>query len=232
MFDYKNPKAAKLINFTSMLVIACSLAVAGTAKAAEADYTSMSSEKLAEYLIFDKKGFRLDQKTQEGDTVRERLTQDEIQKACSIKGGGTVDSKNAAKVSEIARKSTNLPKGSIKLGDWKKGESVARSGYGYRVGHKTDNHNKKKPGGNCYACHELDPNEIAYGTLGPSLKGYGKARGTSDAMLKYTYEVIYNPHAYFPCTQMPRFGANDVLTQEQIADVMAYLMHPDSPVNK
>jgi sulfur-oxidizing protein SoxX len=31
---------------------------------------------------------------------------------------------------------------------------------------------------------------------------------------------------------MPRFGANGFLTQEQIADVMAYVMHPQSPVNQ
>ena len=117
-------------------------------------------------------------------------------------------------------------------GDWKKGEAVARSGYGFRVGHKTDDHSGRQPGGNCYACHQLDPNEIAYGTLGPSLTGYGKTRGTGEAMLKYTYDVIYNPHAYFPCTKMPRFGALGTLTQQQIADVMAYVMHPESPVNQ
>ncbi len=132
----------------------------------------------------------------------------------------------------MAQESTVLPKGGVKLGDWKKGAKVARSGYGFRVGHKVDNHSKRDPGGNCYACHQMDPDEIAYGTMGPSLKGYGKMRGTGEAMLKYTYEVIYNAHAYFPCTNMPRFGANGVLTQEQIADVMAYLMQPESPVNQ
>ena len=232
MFNYLSPLTSRPIVLASLLVIAVTLAVTGIVKAEKSDYKTMSSEELAEHLIFDKKGFRLDQKTQEGGTVKERLTQDDIQKACSIMGGGTVDSKTAAKVRKIAQKSTTHPKGGIKLGDWQKGEAVARSGYGFRVGHKDDNHDSRDPGGNCYACHQLDPDEIAYGTLGPSLKGYGKLRGTSDAMLKYTYEVIYNPHASFPCTQMPRFGANRVLTQEQISDVMAYLMHPESPVNK
>lgn len=232
MFDHINPLAARPVMIASLLVIAGALDVADTARADKTDYTAMSSDELAEHLIFVNKGFRLDQKTQEGGTVRERLTQDDIQMACSIMGGGAVDSKTAAKVRAFAQKSTTHPKTGIKMGDWKKGEAVARSGYGFRVGHKVDKHDKRDPGGNCYACHQLDPDEIAYGTLGPSLKGYGKLRGTSDAMLKYSYEVIYNPHAYFACTQMPRFGANGVLTQEQIADVMAYLMHPDSPVNK
>ena len=224
--------AVRLVTIASLLVIGGTLDFADTAKADKVDYTTMSSEALAEHLIFENKGFRIDQKTQEGGTVRDRLIQDDIQKACSIIGGGTVDSKTATKVRTIAEKSTRQPKTGIKLGDWKKGAAVARSGYGFRVGHKVDNHDKRNPGGNCYACHQLDPNEIAYGTLGPSLKGYGKLRGTGDAMLKYTYGVIYNPHAYFPCTNMPRFGANKVLTEEQIADVMAYLMDPDSPVNQ
>ncbi len=232
MFEHINPSAAKPVVLASLFIIAGTIAVASTAKADKSGYTAMSPEKLAEHLVFEKKGFRIDQKTQEGGTVKQRLTQDDIQKACSIVGGRTVDSKTASKVQAIAQKSMTHPKAGIKLGDLKKGEAVARSGYGFRVGHKDDNHSKRDPGGNCYACHQLDPNEIAYGTLGPSLKGYGKLRGTSDAMLKYTYEVIYNPHASFPCTQMPRFGANGVLTQEQIADVMAYLMSPESPVNQ
>ena len=31
---------------------------------------------------------------------------------------------------------------------------------------------------------------------------------------------------------MPRFGTNKILTIEQIKDVVALLMSPDSPVNK
>ena len=44
--------------------------------------------------------------------------------------------------------------------------------------------------------------------------------------------MIYNPNATFPCTNMPRFGANGILTEQQIADVMAYLFDPASLVNK
>lgn len=229
MFDLKIVAAARFAALASLLTIAGDVAMADTDKA---DYTAMGAEELAEYLIFDATGFRLDEKTQEGGTVRDRLTQDEIQKTCSALRGSPVDPATAARVRKIAEKAVTHPAGGVKLGDWKKGEQVARSGYGYRVGHKPDDHNARPPGGNCYACHQLDPDEIAYGTLGPSLKAYGKLRGTGEAMLKYTYGVIYNAHIYFPCTNMPRFGANGVLTQEQIADVMAYLMHPQSPVNQ
>jgi sulfur-oxidizing protein SoxX len=224
----KSISKAAAILFASALAMSSSMSLAGD----RSKYTAMSPEELAEYLIFDAEGFLLDQKTQEGGTVRDRQTQDEIQKACSALMGGNIDGATASKVTAKARESMKQPDGGIKLGDWKKGEEVARSGYGYRVGHKVDDHSARDPGGNCYACHELDPDEIAYGTLGPSLKGYGRIRGTSDAILKYTYEVIYNPHAYFPCTHMPRFGANGVLTQQQIRDVMAYLLDPDSPVNQ
>jgi len=31
---------------------------------------------------------------------------------------------------------------------------------------------------------------------------------------------------------MPRIGAKGVLTQQQIADVMAYLFDPESPINE
>ena len=229
MFDFKILIAVGLATLATLFVIVGGGAVADSTKA---DYAAMSPEELADHLIFGAKGFRLDQKTQEGGTVRDRQTQDPIQKTCSALRNNPADSATAGKVRKLAQESIVHPKGGIKLGDWKKGEQVARSGYGFRVGHKTDDHSKKPPGGNCYACHQLDPDEIAYGTLGPSLKGYGKMRGTGEAMLKYTYEVIYNAHVYFACTNMPRFGTNGVLTQEQIADVMAYVMHPESPVNK
>ena len=150
----------------------------------KADYTAMSPEALAEYLIFDAKGFELDAKTQEGGTVRDRLTQDALQKACTRLRGESVDSDTAIEVIAMARESIVHPKGGIELGNWKKGEEIARSGYGFRVGHRTDVHTEdEQPGGNCYACHQLDPGEIAHGTLGPSLTGYGEARGTGEEVL-------------------------------------------------
>ena len=74
--------------------------------------------------------------------------------------------------------------------------------------------------------------EVSYGTLGPSLLQYGKLRNFGEAETKAVYEKIYNSHAAFPCSNMPRFGANKILTVEQIKDLVALLMSPDSPVNK
>ena len=116
------------------------------------------------------------------------------------------------------------------MGDWQKGEKLAQSGFGLRF---TDYPPRNRAnGGNCYACHQLTKQEVSYGTVGPSLLGYGKNRNFGAAETKLVYEKIYNSHASFPCSLMPRLGANKVLTIEQIKDAVALLMSPDSPVNK
>ena len=68
--------------------------------------------------------------------------------------------------------------------------------------------------------------------MGPSLKQYGKLRGQSDEILKYTWTRLYNTHAYNPCAHMPRFGAAGILTEQQLKDVMALLFDAASPVNQ
>jgi sulfur-oxidizing protein SoxX len=87
-------------------------------------------------------------------------------------------------------------------------------------------------GGNCYACHQITKQEISFGNIGPSLAGYGKLRGSSEEILKYTWGKIYNAQAYAACSNMPRFGHNGILTEAQIKDVMALLLDPASPVNQ
>ncbi len=82
--------------------------------------------------------------------------------------------------------------------------------------------------GNCYACHCGDPQILACGNIGPSLRGYGK-RGIDP---KQTYIKIYNSWAVVPCSVMPRLGYHGVLTPEEIADIVAYMHDPNSPLNK
>ena len=120
-------------------------AVAGSSE--DVDYTEMSAEELAEYLIFKANGFDTDMKTQEGGTVRARLQQDKLQKTCSALNGGQIDSATAQKVTEMARENTIYPDGGIELGDWKKGQTIAENAYGYRVGHKIDDHEARQTGG-------------------------------------------------------------------------------------
>ena len=74
--------------------------------------------------------------------------------------------------------------------------------------------------------------EISFGNIGPILYNFGKLRGFNDATQKYAYGKIYNANAYSACSNMPRFGHNDILTEQQIKHVTALLMDPNSPVNK
>ena len=116
------------------------------------------------------------------------------------------------------------------LGDWKKGEALAQSGFGLRF---TDYPpGSRANGGNCYACHQITKQEVSYGTLGPPLLNYGKLRNFAEADTRAVYDKIYNSHAAFPCSNMPRFGASKILTIEQIKDLVALVMSPESPVNK
>ncbi len=213
------------------LLTAGAVAASGSEGETKVDYTRMTPAELTEYLIFQANGFKLDQPTQEGTRGRERMIQDELQKICTALRGKPVDAETAKKVQEMAIASRVYPTAGISLGDWKRGQALAQEGAGYRLGPKADD-NAKKFGGNCYACHQMEPKVTAYGTLGPSLSGFGKTRGNTEESRKYVYEMLYNAHAYFPCTNMPRFGANGFLDQQQIADLSAYLLDPESPVNQ
>jgi len=73
---------------------------------------------------------------------------------------------------------------------------------------------------------------VSFGTIGPSLYNYGKIRGNTEAIQKYTFGKVYNPEAYSACSNMPRFGHNGILTEKQIKDVVALLLDPKSPVNQ
>jgi sulfur-oxidizing protein SoxX len=114
------------------------------------------------------------------------------------------------------------------LGDWKEGEKIAQNGRGMQSSDAIGSVN----GGNCYACHQIGKAEISFGNIGPSLYQYGKIRGQSEDMLKYTWAKIYNAQAFTACSNMPRFGHNGILQEKQIKDVMALLLDPASPVNK
>lgn len=157
-----------------------------------------------------------------------RLTGDATMQACSA--ANNLPSPDLAKQIEAREKATIIyPEDGRLVGDWQKGERIAQSGYGMRF---TDYPAANPNGGNCYACHQLTKTEVSFGTIGPSLLEYGRIRKFREADIKAAYEKIYNSHASFPCSLMPRFGSNGVLTLEQVRDLTALLMSPDSPVNK
>ena len=158
---------------------------------------------------------------------RARLEPDPIQRLCS-QYRNRPPRRVASAIQKLARASLQYPADGIMLGDWRRGEAIAQSGYGQRF---TDTTAGRPNGGNCYGCHQLSPTEISHGTLGPSLTGYGRLHDYSAEAARKVYDQIYNSHARTPCSNMPRFGAGGTLTIEQIKDLVALLMAPDSPVN-
>lgn len=162
-----------------------------------------------------------------GQAKVDRLDQDETQRLCSqypLQRPAAV----AKKIVALNTKLIKYPADGKMLGDWKEGEKIAQSGVGKQF---TDNP-AQPAGGNCYACHQLTKQEISYGNIGPSLYNFGKLRGASDAIQKYTYGKIYNAEAFAACSSMPRFGHSGILTEEQIKHVTALLLDPNSPVNQ
>jgi len=165
------------------------------------------------------------------ENLTRRSVQDESQTICSKAGAAKVSDSEAAQVVHLARASIKYPASGKLTGDAKIGQKLVSNGGGERIrGGKLEK--RKQNGALCMNCHAMDPKEVNSGNLGPVLIGYGARRGTSDAVVKYTYEKIYNAWAFFPCSNMPRLGASGFLTPEQITHVVAYLIDPESPVNK
>ena len=166
----------------------------------------------------------------EGIAGLDRIKQDETQRFCSDPKQ-IMTKQGAAKGIEIQKinmASIVQPTDGKYIGNWKSGEAIAQSGRGATWTDKADTVN----GGGCYNCHEIDKKEISYGNIGPSLWNYGKNRGYSQEVLVYTWNRINNSKAYNACSNMPRFGHFKLLTQEQMQDVMALLLDPQSPVNQ
>jgi len=160
-----------------------------------------------------------------------RLEPDQVQALCS-RFRNAPPPEVSARLAAEALESIRFPEDGKLMGDWKEGEKLASVGTGGHIGTIQPDPPDRKRGGNCYACHALAAKEVAAGNLGPSLTKYGKLRGSSPETVKYVYEKIYNAQAYFPCSLMPRFGHNGWLSPKEIADAVAFLLDPESPVNK
>ena len=160
-----------------------------------------------------------------------RFQQDRSQQICSKVGQEKLTSEEAAEVVKLARESIRYPASGKLVGDWKTGDALAHDGAGDRI-RDGKIEGRKENGGLCQNCHALAPGEINVGNVGPALTGYGRQRGNSEAVAKYTYEKIYNAWIYFPCSNMPRLGATGHLTPEQVAHMVAYLLESQSPINQ
>lgn len=203
----------KKINTLAALPVALVLALP-TAQAADED-------TYAEFKAMMDRSFKTT-----GIAPKHRMYQLDFQKACS-------QDKQPSKA-EMARieaeqlKTIRYPADGKYFGDWKQGEKIALDGRGLTWTDKTPFNN----GGGCYNCHQLSHHEISYGTIGPSLLEYGKARGNTEEIIKYTWGKIYNAKAFNACSNMPRNGDAEILTEQQMKHLMAFLFDSASPVNK
>ena len=156
-----------------------------------------------------------------------RIVPDDTLKICN-QYRNDVPSKLADKVMKTELAKVVYPADGKLLGDWKEGQKVANNGRGGQF----SDPDGTVAGGNCYACHQMEKKEVSFGTLGPSLTNYGKDRKFDPAEAKNAFTKIYDSQSQFACSNMPRFGANKVLNEKQITDLVAFLFDPESPVNK
>src|SRR6266536_2424186 len=163
-----------------------------------------------------------------GQAKLDRLDQDDTQRACTQAGVAPPPRDVAERIEKINLAAVKWPADGNYTGDWKNGEKIAQEGRGMQYSDDP----KGPVGANCYACHRLAPEELSYGTIGPSLYQFGKVRGYTEENRKYAYGKIWNAEAYNACTNMPRFGHKGILSEQQVKDVVALLMDPASPVNR
>lgn len=161
-----------------------------------------------------------------GIAPKHRMYQLDFQKECSQEKQPPKAVMDRIEAEQM--KTIRYPADGKYFGDWKEGEKIAVSGRGLTWTDKTPHNN----GGGCYNCHQMSYHEVSYGTIGPSLLEYGKVRGDSEDIVKYTWGKIYNAKAYNACSNMPRNGDAEILTEQQIKHLMAFLFDPNSPVNK
>jgi L-cysteine S-thiosulfotransferase len=157
----------------------------------------------------------------------DRLNEDRLQALCN-RSHNDPPKPIAERLQQDQLADIKYPPDGKLLGDWKSGERIAQNGRGMTWSDVAAEAN----GGSCYNCHQIGPNETSYGNIGNSLRQFGKTRGNSEQMQKYVYGKIYNAKAFNLCSNMPRFGHSGTLSEQQIKDLVALLLDPDSPVNQ
>jgi len=206
----------------SKLIMSIAVSASLALLAAPAQAEKVASGLDAKTAMIVKRDFR-----DKGIAKATRVNQDALQAACS-KYVDKLPKKLKAKLEAKEADAIKWPADGQYMGDWQAGEKLAQSGKGMTWSDKAED----PAGGNCYNCHQLSGKEIAYGTIGPSLRNYGKTRGTGEDIQRYTYGRIYNAKAMNACANMPRFGHMGILSEAQIKDLVALLLDPESGVNK
>ncbi|MDF3009384.1 MAG: soxX [Burkholderiales bacterium] len=205
-----------------LLLLPAVVAVAAcTTAPSVSEHPKPSPRELEEVTAVLKRDFRA-----RGQATMDRVELDEVQRLCNLHADNP-PAELARPIEETQLKAIPFPAGSM-MGDWKNGEKIAQSGRGAMWSDKPG----VQEGGSCYNCHQISPKETAFGTIGPSLAGYGKTRGNRPEIQRYVYGKIYNSKAYNACSQMPRLGHSKTLNEQQIKDLVALLLDPASPVNQ
>jgi L-cysteine S-thiosulfotransferase len=204
-----------------LLPLAVSLAACTTAPTGTSERPKRSPADLEQVTALLKRDFR-----PRGQASMSRVELDEVQRLCNLHGDNP-PAELAKPIEEAQFKAIKFPSGSL-MGDWKSGEKIAQSGRGAMWSDKPG----VQEGGSCYNCHQISPKVSAFGTIGPSLAGFGKTRGNRPEIQQYVYGKIYNAKAYNACSQMPRLGHSGSLNEQQIKDLVALLLDPASPVNQ
>lgn len=79
----------------------------------------------------------------------------------------------------------------------------------------------------CTACHSMDPEQQLTGPTWHNVSDHALSRPTGESPALYLYHSIVDPNAYvvdgYPPGIMPQ-NYPDILTQEEIADIVAYLL--------
>jgi sulfur-oxidizing protein SoxX len=204
----------KTMHKTALAFVATGLLAAPT-QAEERNYR-------AEAIAMIKKDFR-----SRGIAGYERVHEDGLQAVCN-RSGNKPPPEIAKRLEQDQLDAVKYPADGKLMGDWKSGEKIAQSGRGMTWSDPAG----IPGGGNCYNCHQLDPKEMSFGTIGPSLHQFGKKRGNGPDVQKYVYSKIYNAKAYNLCSQMPRFGHAGAIGEKEIRDLVALILDPASPVNQ
>lgn len=170
-----------------------------------------------------------------------KIQQDEAQRICSqYPSREQMPAQAIQRVIQLSQAEIRYPQWGIYMGDWKEGKKLVDSPRGGRFASYGFSDRPTDRGGNCYACHLIEKG-VPGGTMGPNLYRYGERWGITKENLnspetvekiKAVYNIIYNSWSAFPCSSMPRFGYHGNLSPEDVANIVAYLLHPDSPVNK
>jgi sulfur-oxidizing protein SoxX len=203
-----------------LVPIAASLA-ACTTPGKVGERPAVTNQELDQITAVLKRDFK-----ERGQAKMNRVELDDVQRLCNLHGDNP-PADVAKRFEEAHLKAIRFPAGNL-IGDWKNGEKIAQSGRGAMWNDKPGD----AAGGSCYNCHQISPKVADFGTLGPSLAGFGKTRGNGAEMQRYVYGKIYNSKAYNACSHMPRLGHSGTLTEQQIKDLVGLLLDPKSPVNQ